>query len=72
MNILFEDRHFLISEKPARIAVGSDASQDETFLEQIRDYYLRERTRLGKPGKGYCVPIHFLDRPVSGVMVFAT
>lgn len=72
MNILFQDKHIIIAEKPARISVGTDASNDDTFLEAIREFYYKQREEEGKSGKGYCVPIHFLDRPVSGVMVFAT
>jgi 23S rRNA pseudouridine1911/1915/1917 synthase len=69
---IFEDKHIIIAEKPARIGVGTDDSNDKTFLSMIRDYYIAERAKNQKEGKGYCVPIHFLDRPVSGVMVFAT
>lgn len=72
MEIVYQDNHIIIAEKPARIGVGTDSSNDGTFLELIREYYQKNRLAEGKEGKGYCVPIHFLDRPVSGVMVFAT
>ena len=71
VKILHEDNHIIIAEKPSRIPVGSDASRDTTFLQVIRDYFFKKRLEDGNSGKGYCVPIHFLDRPVSGVMVFA-
>lgn len=69
---IHEDKHIIIAEKPARIGVGTDDSNDKTFLSMIREYYQDQRAKAQKEGKGYCVPIHFLDRPVSGVMVFAT
>ncbi len=54
--------------KPARVPVASEDSGDETLLSMVRGWNAA-RQAAGK--KGYCVPIHFLDRPVSGVIVFA-
>ncbi len=68
LEILFADRHLIAVNKPARIGVGSDDSGDETLLTAVREWN-SERQQEGR--KGYCVPIHFLDRPVSGVIVFA-
>jgi 23S rRNA pseudouridine1911/1915/1917 synthase len=67
LSILLLDRHFVAVAKPARVPTASDASGDDTMLERVRLWH-SERQEEGK--KGYCVPIHFLDRPVSGVMVF--
>lgn len=66
--IIFEDNHLIAVVKPARLPVASDASGDVTLLTKIRDRHA-EKQAEGK--KGYCVPIHFLDRPVSGTIVFA-
>ncbi|MBC7662080.1 MAG: RluA family pseudouridine synthase [Chitinophagaceae bacterium] len=68
LKIIFEDNHLIAVLKPARIPVASDASRDTTLLTMIRDWNL---TRQIEGRKGYCVPIHFLDRPVSGVIIFA-
>lgn len=66
--IIYEDRHLVAVSKPARIPVASESSGDETLLEMVRAW----NSRRQDPGKkGYCVPIHFLDRPVSGVILFA-
>ncbi len=54
--------------KPARIPVASEDSGDQTLLEIVRAWNAGKQS-TGK--KGYCVPIHFLDRPVSGVILFA-
>ncbi len=67
VSILVLDRHFVAVSKPARIPTASDASGDDTMLERVRVWHLSQQAE-GK--KGYCVPIHFLDRPVSGVMLF--
>lgn len=66
--ILLEDNHLIAVVKPARLPVASDASGDVTLLTKIRD---RHADKQIEGRKGYCVPIHFLDRPVSGTIVFA-
>jgi 23S rRNA pseudouridine1911/1915/1917 synthase len=68
LEILFEDRHLVAVAKPARIPVASEDSGDQTLLGMVRDWNV---SRQGSGKKGYCVPIHFLDRPVSGVILFA-
>ncbi|MFY7930958.1 MAG: RluA family pseudouridine synthase [Oligoflexus sp.] len=67
LSILFADRHLIAVNKPARTPVASDASGDDTLLEQVR---LWNEARQVDGRKGYCVPIHFLDRPVSGLVLF--
>ncbi|MCX6130284.1 MAG: RluA family pseudouridine synthase [Proteobacteria bacterium] len=68
LDILYQDQHLVIVNKPARLLVGSDQSGDQTLLQMVRQWNA-DRQNEGK--KGYCVPIHFLDRPVSGIVVFA-
>jgi 23S rRNA pseudouridine1911/1915/1917 synthase len=68
LQILYEDHHILAVMKPARVPVASEDSGDETLLGMVRAWNLARQAN-GK--KGYCVPIHFLDRPVSGVVLFA-
>jgi 23S rRNA pseudouridine1911/1915/1917 synthase len=65
--IIYEDRHLVAVSKPARIPVASESSGDETLLDMVRSWNAARQTE-GR--KGYCVPIHFLDRPVSGVILF--
>jgi 23S rRNA pseudouridine1911/1915/1917 synthase len=67
LEILFQDQHLIAVNKPARLSVASDHSGDDTLLEQVR-LWNSDRQQDGK--KGYCVPIHFLDRPVSGLVLF--
>jgi 23S rRNA pseudouridine1911/1915/1917 synthase len=67
-NVLFEDNHCLVVAKSARLLVASDDTGDETLLGLLRIYNEANQA----PGKkGYVAPLHFLDRPVSGVVMFA-
>ena len=68
INILFEDNHLLVVEKPINIPVCEDESKDEDLLNMLKKY-LKEK--YNKPGNVYLGLVHRLDRPVGGVMVFA-
>lgn len=68
INILFEDNHLLVVEKPINIPVCQDESKDEDLLNMLKKY-LKEK--YNKPGNVYLGLVHRLDRPVGGVMVFA-
>ena len=68
INILFEDNHLLVVEKPINIPVQADDSKDEDLLELLK-LYIKEKYQ--KPGNVYLGLVHRLDRPVGGVMVFA-
>jgi 23S rRNA pseudouridine1911/1915/1917 synthase len=68
LEIIYEDRHLVAVMKPARIPVASESSGDDTLLAMVRAW---NGGRQDEGKKGYCVPIHFLDRPVSGVILFA-
>ena len=68
INILYEDNHLLVVEKPINIPVQEDNSKDPDLLSILKDY-LKEK--YNKPGNVYLGLVHRLDRPVGGVMVFA-
>lgn len=68
INILYEDNHLLVVEKPVNIAVCEDDSRDLDLLNILKSY-LKEKYH--KPGNVYLGLVHRLDRPVGGVMVFA-
>jgi len=68
INILFEDNHLLVVEKPINIPVCEDESKDLDLLSILKNY-LKEKYQ--KPGNVYLGLVHRLDRPVGGVMVFA-
>ncbi len=68
INILFEDNHILVVEKPVNIPVMEDSSQDEDLLSLLKQDI---KVRYDKPGNVYLGLVHRLDRPVGGLMVFA-
>lgn len=68
MNVIFEDNHLLVVEKPINIPMQEDESKDEDLL-TLGKKYLKEK--YDKPGNVYLGLVHRLDRPVSGVCVFA-
>lgn len=66
--ILFEDNHVLVAVKPAGILSQSDITKDADMLSILKRYLVET---YHKPGDAYVGLLHRLDRPVSGVMVFA-
>lgn len=68
VNMIYEDNHVLVVEKPVNIPVQKDESKDVDLLTILKDD-LKERYE--KPGNVYLGLVHRLDRPVGGVMVFA-
>ena len=68
INILYEDNHLLVVEKKPNIPVQADNSNDLDLLTQLKNYI---KDKYNKPGNVYLGLVHRLDRPVSGVMVFA-
>jgi len=68
LNIIYEDNHLLGIHKPAGLLVQGDHTGDVTALALARAY-LKEA--YDKPGNVYLGLVHRIDRPVSGVVVFA-
>ena len=68
INIIYEDNHLLVVEKPINIPVCEDESKDLDLLTVLKKY-LKEK--YNKPGNVYLGLVHRLDRPVGGIMVFA-
>lgn len=66
--ILYEDNHLLIVNKPAGSLVQGDRTGDVPLVETYKSY-LKEK--YNKPGAVFLGVVHRLDRPVSGVLVFA-
>ncbi len=66
--ILFEDNHLIAVNKLAGELVQGDFTGDEPLLEKVREYI---RLKYQKPGNVFCGLIHRLDRPTSGIVLFA-
>ena len=67
-NILYEDNHLLVVIKPNNTPVCKDSSNDLDLLTMLKEYL---KNKYQKPGNVYLGLVHRLDRPVSGIMVFA-
>ena len=68
VKIIYEDNHIIVAIKPAGVLSQSDGSNAPDML-TILKAYIKEKYQ--KPGEVFLGLVHRLDRPVSGVMVFA-
>lgn len=68
IKILYEDNHLIVAVKPAGVLSQSDGSGAADMLTLLKSYI---KDKYNKPGEVYLGLVHRLDRPVSGVMVFA-
>jgi 23S rRNA pseudouridine1911/1915/1917 synthase len=68
MDVLYEDNHLIIVNKAPSEIVQGDKTGDKPLSELIKEY-LKEKYH--KPGNVFCGVTHRLDRPTSGVVVFA-
>ncbi|MFP4090164.1 MAG: RluA family pseudouridine synthase [Cyclobacteriaceae bacterium] len=68
LDILFEDNHLLIINKPAGTLVQGDSTGDLPLVDAGK-LYLKEK--YDKPGAVFLGVVHRLDRPVSGVTAMA-
>jgi 23S rRNA pseudouridine1911/1915/1917 synthase len=66
--VLRVDNHLLFLEKPAGMPTVPDESGDESLLDWAKAWVARE---FAKPGAVFLGVVHRLDRPVSGVVLFA-
>lgn len=66
--VLFEDNHLLVVNKPAGMLVQGDRTGDEPLIE-LGKRYLKQK--YDKPGNVFLGSAHRIDRPVSGVVVMA-
>jgi 23S rRNA pseudouridine1911/1915/1917 synthase len=67
-SVIYEDNHLLVVNKPNNILVQGDITRDETLLDIAKRYI---KIKYKKPGKVFLGLVHRLDRPVSGVLIFA-
>lgn len=68
MQILFEDNHLIaVNKQPGQIVQG-DKTGDKTLGDFLKDYL---RNKYQKQGNIFIGTIHRLDRPVSGVVLYA-
>jgi 23S rRNA pseudouridine1911/1915/1917 synthase len=67
-DIVYEDNHLIAVSKPAGVLVQADRTGDQALSESVKEYI---KKKYKKPGDVFLGTIHRLDRPVSGLVVFA-
>lgn len=68
MKVVYEDNHIIIVNKEVGEIVQGDRTGDTPLVETVRQYI---KEKYNKPGNVFCGVVHRLDRPVSGLVVFA-
>lgn len=66
--VIYEDNHLIIVNKVAGVLVQGDKTGDVSLLELVKEYI---KEKYNKPGAVFLGTVHRIDRPVSGLVVFA-
>lgn len=68
MQVLYEDNHLIVVNKESGEIVQGDKTGDVPLSDIVKSWL---KTKYNKPGNVFLGVVHRLDRPVSGVVVFA-
>jgi 23S rRNA pseudouridine1911/1915/1917 synthase len=68
MEILYEDNHIIVVNKPQGVPSQPDESGDKDMLSMVKEYI---KEKYNKPGEAFVGLVHRLDRPTGGAMVYA-
>jgi len=68
LKVLYEDNHLIAVFKPAGVLVQGDETGDKCLMDEVKEYL---KKKYNKPGNVFLGLLHRLDRPVSGVILFA-
>lgn len=68
LDVIFEDNHMLVVNKPAGVLTQPSGTEQES-LEAIAKQWLKEKYQ--KPGNVFLEAVHRIDKPVSGIVLFA-
>jgi len=68
LQILYEDNHLIAVLKPGGVLVQGDISREPSLMDMVGDYI---KKKYHKPGRVFLGLVHRLDRPVSGIVLFA-
>ncbi len=66
--VVYQDNHLIIVNKEPGVLVQGDKTGDLCLLDMVKDYI---KVEYDKPGAVFLGTVHRLDRPVSGLVVFA-
>ncbi len=68
MKVVYEDNHIIVVYKESGEIVQGDKTGDKPLSDIVKDYI---KEKYAKPGQVFLGVVHRLDRPVSGLVVFA-
>lgn len=68
MEVVYEDNHLIVVDKAVGEIVQGDKTGDTPLSDYVKEYI---KEKYAKPGNVFCGVVHRLDRPVSGLVVFA-
>lgn len=68
MKVVYEDNHIIIVNKCSGEIVQGDKTGDKPLSDTVKEYI---KQKYNKPGNVFLGVVHRLDRPVSGLVVFA-
>lgn len=68
LTVLYEDNHVIVVHKPVGVLTQGDKSGDVSLMDEVKQYL---KNKYKKPGNVFLGLVHRLDRPVSGIVLFA-
>jgi 23S rRNA pseudouridine1911/1915/1917 synthase len=68
LQVLFEDNHIIIINKKAGDITQGDKTGDKPLSDVVKEYI---KDKYNKPGNVFLGTVHRLDRPTSGIIIFA-
>jgi 23S rRNA pseudouridine1911/1915/1917 synthase len=68
MQIIYEDNHLLVINKACSEIVQGDKTGDKSLIDTLKDYI---KEKYAKPGDVFLGLVHRLDRPTSGLVIYA-
>lgn len=68
MEVVYDDNHIVVVDKSCGELVQGDRTGDEPIVEKLKKWL---KVKYNKPGNVFCGVVHRIDRPTSGLVVFA-
>ncbi|MFK6999867.1 RluA family pseudouridine synthase [Flavobacterium oreochromis] len=68
LNVLYEDNHLIVINKRVGDIVQGDKTGDKPLSEVVKEYI---KEKYNKPGEVFLGVVHRLDRPTTGIVLFA-
>jgi 23S rRNA pseudouridine1911/1915/1917 synthase len=68
LEVLYEDNHLIVINKRSGDLVQGDKTGDKPLSEMVKEYI---KEKYNKPGEVYLGVAHRIDRPTSGIVIFA-